>query len=299
MLLWAFATVVDRGSALGAVGWLTPTATLLVARRAGRRGRPAGARGGHALNRRHREPISRLAISLLFTLIAVFAVQAAGGCRTRRPSSTTRSRITCTSRRRGCTTGASRIVPAVFGDPSPAYAPANVELWFLFLMAPLRSDYLAGVGQLPFAALAIGGDRDGRPRRGRLSGRRARRRAAVRADSRGLGPDADRDDGSRVRGLPARVAAVRDSPVERPPPAAGRPAGGGDRASAWPSERNTRRPRWRCRSCCWPRPRRLRRRPSICAAARSRSRPCSRRAASGTCATPPSPGTPCTRSPSP
>jgi len=46
------------------------------------------------------------------------------------------------------------IVPAVFGDPSPAYAPANLELWFLFLLAPLRSDYLAGVGQLPFAALA-------------------------------------------------------------------------------------------------------------------------------------------------
>jgi hypothetical protein len=46
------------------------------------------------------------------------------------------------------------IVPAVFGDPSPAYAPANLELWFLLLMAPLRSDYLAGVGQLPLAALA-------------------------------------------------------------------------------------------------------------------------------------------------
>jgi Dolichyl-phosphate-mannose-protein mannosyltransferase len=47
------------------------------------------------------------------------------------------------------------IVPAVFGDPAPAYAPSNVELWFLFLMAPLRSDYLAGAGQLPFAALAV------------------------------------------------------------------------------------------------------------------------------------------------
>ena len=46
------------------------------------------------------------------------------------------------------------IVPAVFGDPSPAYAPANLELWFLLLMAPLRSDYLAGIGQLPLAALA-------------------------------------------------------------------------------------------------------------------------------------------------
>ena len=46
------------------------------------------------------------------------------------------------------------IVPAVFGDPAPAYAPSNIELWFLFLLAPLRSDYLAGSGQLPFAALA-------------------------------------------------------------------------------------------------------------------------------------------------
>jgi hypothetical protein len=47
-----------------------------------------------------------------------------------------------------------QIVPAVFGDPAPAYAPGNMELAFLFLMAPLRSDYLAGVGQLPFAGLA-------------------------------------------------------------------------------------------------------------------------------------------------
>jgi hypothetical protein len=46
------------------------------------------------------------------------------------------------------------IVPAVFGDPAPAYAPANLELVFLFLMAPLRSDALAAVGQLPFAGLA-------------------------------------------------------------------------------------------------------------------------------------------------
>jgi hypothetical protein len=50
--------------------------------------------------------------------------------------------------------GRLSIVPAVFGDPSGAYAPANLELWFAFLMAPLRSDYLAGAGQLPFAALA-------------------------------------------------------------------------------------------------------------------------------------------------
>ncbi|HSS37425.1 MAG TPA: hypothetical protein VLT58_01530, partial [Polyangia bacterium] len=50
--------------------------------------------------------------------------------------------------------GRLSIVPAVFGDPAAAYAPANLELWFAFLMAPLRSDYLAGVGQLPFAGLA-------------------------------------------------------------------------------------------------------------------------------------------------
>jgi len=45
------------------------------------------------------------------------------------------------------------IVPAVFGDPSSAYAPSNLELWFAFLMAPLHADYLASSGQLPFAAL--------------------------------------------------------------------------------------------------------------------------------------------------
>ncbi len=47
------------------------------------------------------------------------------------------------------------IVPAVFGDPAPAYAPGNLELWFWFLLAPVRSDALAGMGQLPFAALAV------------------------------------------------------------------------------------------------------------------------------------------------
>lgn len=62
------------------------------------------------------------------------------------------------------------IVPAVFGDPAAAYAPANLELWFAFLMAPLRSDVLAGSGQLPFAALAaaaiVAAVREGGGRRG-------------------------------------------------------------------------------------------------------------------------------------
>jgi hypothetical protein len=50
--------------------------------------------------------------------------------------------------------GRLSIVDAVFGDPAPAYAPSNVELVFLFLMAPVRSDYLASAGQMPFAVLA-------------------------------------------------------------------------------------------------------------------------------------------------
>jgi hypothetical protein len=47
------------------------------------------------------------------------------------------------------------IVPAVFGGASPAYEPSNVELWFLSLIAPLRSEYLAGCGQIALAALAV------------------------------------------------------------------------------------------------------------------------------------------------
>jgi hypothetical protein len=46
------------------------------------------------------------------------------------------------------------IVPAVFGDPAPAYAPANVELLFAFLLAPTRSGALAQAGQAPLAGLA-------------------------------------------------------------------------------------------------------------------------------------------------
>jgi len=51
--------------------------------------------------------------------------------------------------------GRLEVVPAVFGDPAPAYAPANLQLVFWFLMAPLRSDYLGGAGQWPFAVLAV------------------------------------------------------------------------------------------------------------------------------------------------
>ena len=86
-------------------------------------------------------------------------------------------------------------------------------------------------------------------------------------------PTAMTDLGARGAAC-CRVAAVRASPVARPPPAPRRPAGGRGRHRAWPSEPNTRRPRWRCRSRRWPRSRSVRApAASICAAARSRSRP--------------------------
>ncbi|HMF44866.1 MAG TPA: hypothetical protein VKQ32_29540 [Polyangia bacterium] len=151
-LLWAFATVVVVEAGLGALGWLTPGATLLT----------LAALAGRAmvtLRRRPRvEPVARerlspVVVGLLAALVAVFALRAwAGLHRTSFLYDTLSYHLhipaTWMHDRR------ISIVPAVFGDPSSAYAPANVELWFLFLMAPLRSDYLAGIGQLPFAVLA-------------------------------------------------------------------------------------------------------------------------------------------------
>jgi hypothetical protein len=153
MLLWAFATVVVVQAGLGALGLLAPRATFIVlvvvappvwilARRWPAAERPAP------------EPMSRLAISLLATVMAVLSFRLwAGLDKTSFLYDTLSYHLhvpaTWMHDRR------ITIVPAVFGDPSPAYAPSNLELWFLFLMAPLRSDYLAGVGQLPFAALAV------------------------------------------------------------------------------------------------------------------------------------------------
>jgi len=152
MLLWAFAIVVVVEGALGAVGLLTPLATLLALAplAAGAfwmaRGRPRAAEPSP-------EPATKMAVALGALLIGVFAIRLWSGLY--RPaflydtlSYHLHMPATWMHDRR------ITIVPAVFGDPSPAYAPANLELWFLFLLAPLRSDYLAGVGQLPFAALA-------------------------------------------------------------------------------------------------------------------------------------------------
>jgi len=45
------------------------------------------------------------------------------------------------------------IVPTPFSDEAQAYAPANGELFFLWLMLPFHGDLLARIGQLPFYLL--------------------------------------------------------------------------------------------------------------------------------------------------
>jgi dolichyl-phosphate-mannose-protein mannosyltransferase len=45
------------------------------------------------------------------------------------------------------------IVPTPFSDEAQAYAPANGELWLLWLMVPFHGDVLARVGQVPFYLL--------------------------------------------------------------------------------------------------------------------------------------------------
>jgi len=154
-MIWAFAILIVVEATLGACGRLDARSTLgalaavavaaaVGARRAVRR-RPEGGRT--------REPLTVLDVACLFALSAVVLLRAwAGVGKTTFLYDTLSYHLyvpaTWLADRR------LEIVPAVFGDPSSAYAPSNLELWFAFLMAPLRSDYLAGIGQIPFAALA-------------------------------------------------------------------------------------------------------------------------------------------------
>lgn len=46
--------------------------------------------------------------------------------------------------------GRMMMIPTPFSDQSPAYAPCNGELFFLWLMLPFHGDLLAGTGQFPF-----------------------------------------------------------------------------------------------------------------------------------------------------
>ena len=73
------------------------------------------------------------------------------------------------------------IIPTPFSDVAQAYAPANGELFFLWLMLPFHGDLLARIGQLPVLS--------------------ARRRDALR-------PRAPARRGARTRHLPARVLHV-------------------------------------------------------------------------------------------
>jgi hypothetical protein len=47
------------------------------------------------------------------------------------------------------------VVPTPFGDPAPAYAPSNTELWYLWLLSVTRSDLLARSGQFVYLLLAL------------------------------------------------------------------------------------------------------------------------------------------------
>jgi hypothetical protein len=152
MLLSAVAAVIVIEAALGAVGLLDARATCL--------GLAAAAIAVAVLARRQprlqpelREPFSAADVGLCAALIAAVALRSWAGLHKTTFLYDTLSYhlhvpVTWMHDRR------ISIVPAVFGDPSPAYAPANLELVFLFVMAPLRSDALAGIGQIPFAVLA-------------------------------------------------------------------------------------------------------------------------------------------------
>jgi 4-amino-4-deoxy-L-arabinose transferase-like glycosyltransferase len=154
-MVWAFAVLVVVEATLGACRRLDARSTLAalavvaVALAVGMRWMaPRHADGGP-----EREPLTELDVACVFALAAIILLRAwAGFGKTTFLYDTLSYHLyvpaTWLADRR------LEIVPAVFGDPSSAYAPSNLELWFAFLMAPLHSDYLAGTGQVAFAVLA-------------------------------------------------------------------------------------------------------------------------------------------------
>ena len=154
-MLWAFAILVVTEAMLGATGRLDARSTL-AALTAVALGLVVGTRRlapRHADGVREREPLTILDVACVFALTAVVLLRAWTGF-----GKTTFLYDTLSYHLHVPATWLAdrrlEIVPAVFGDPAWAYAPSNLELWFAFLMAPLHSDYLAGTGQVPFAALA-------------------------------------------------------------------------------------------------------------------------------------------------
>ncbi len=155
VMLWAFAILVVVEATLGACGRLDARCTLAalaavaLALAAGTHRRATDGRD----RGREREPLTTPDVACVCALTAAVLLRAwAGFGKTTFLYDTLSYHLhvpaTWIADRR------LEIVPAVFGDPSSAYAPSNLELWFAFLMAPLHSDCLAGSGQLPFAALA-------------------------------------------------------------------------------------------------------------------------------------------------
>ena len=155
VMLWAFAILVVVQTTLGTSGRLDARSTLAALAavtlalavgtrlQAPRRADRAG----------ERDPLTALDVAGVFALAAIVLMRAWTGI-----SKTTFLYDTLSYHLHVPATWIAdrrlEIVPAVFGDPSSAYAPSNLELWFAFLMAPLHSDYLAGTGQVAFAALA-------------------------------------------------------------------------------------------------------------------------------------------------
>jgi len=155
VMLWAFAILVVIEATLGACGRLDARNTLAaltavaIALAVGtRRIAPRPGDGERA-----REPLAVLDVAIVLALAAAILLRASAGI-----GKTTFLYDTLSYHLHIPTTWLAdrrlEIVPAVFGDPSSAYAPSNLELWFAFLMAPLHSDYLAGTGQVAFAGLA-------------------------------------------------------------------------------------------------------------------------------------------------
>ncbi len=153
--IWALASLVVLEAALGICGRLDAPSTLCglaavaLALAVGTRRMTARQPGGE----KAREPLTTLDVACVFALTAVVLLRAWTGI-----GKTTFLYDTLSYHLHVPATWLAdrrlEIVPAVFGDPSSAYAPSNLELWFAFLMAPLHSDYLAGTGQVVFAALA-------------------------------------------------------------------------------------------------------------------------------------------------
>jgi hypothetical protein len=150
--LAALAALVAVEALLGLLGVSTPAAVLAVL--------AALAAGGAWAARAHpapapaaRAPWTALEAALATALVAALVLQLRAGLA--RPASLYDTLSYHLHEPTSWLQGRRiEIVPAVFGDPAPAYAPANLELVWLFLMAPLRSEALAAVGQVPFAALA-------------------------------------------------------------------------------------------------------------------------------------------------